>query len=50
MAAIPKPKMAPKKLIEQTKHMSIKDKAAHLKAHKDKAALKKSSKMGHFGM
>ncbi len=50
MAATPKPKMAPKKLIDQTKHMSIKEKAAHLKAHKEKAAMKKASKSGHFGM
>lgn len=50
MAATPKPKMAPKKLIDRTKHMSIKEKAAHLKAHKEKAAMKKNAKSGHFGL
>ncbi len=50
MAAKSTPKMAPKKLIDQTKHMSIKEKAEHLKAHKEKAAMKKASKSGYFGM
>ncbi len=50
MAITPKPKMAPKKLIDKTKHMSIKEKSAFLKEHKEKAAMKRNSKMGHFGM
>ncbi len=50
MAANPKPKMAPKKLIDKTKSMSIKEKADFLKAHKEKSAMKKASKTGHFGM
>lgn len=50
MTTTPKPKMAPKRLIDKTKNMSIKEKAAFLKEHKEKASLKKSSKSGHFGM
>ena len=50
MAASSKPKMAPKKLIDQTKHMSIKEKSEHLKKHKEKSAMKKAAKSGHFGM
>ena len=50
IAATPKPKMAPKRLIDKTKNMSIKEKAAFLKEHKEKASLKKASKSGHFGM
>ena len=38
MAATPKPKMAPKRLIDKTKNMSIKEKAAFLKEHKEKAS------------
>ena len=45
-----KTKMAPKKLIDKTKNMSIKEKANFLKEHKEKASTKKASKLGHFGM
>ena len=43
-----KNKMAPKKLIEKTKYMSIKEKADFLKGHKEKMRHKEASKKGHF--